>query len=50
MEPAYPKGTPEYEEYRKKLKEELRKWVAHEPPYDTDESRRAHAESQDQSP
>ena len=30
----YPPGTPEYDEYRGKLTEELRKFVAGESPYD----------------
>ena len=36
----YPPGTPEYEKYQAELREELRKWRNHEPPYDTDDMTR----------
>lgn len=32
-QPLYPEGTPEYAAYKAELTEELRKWVAGEPPY-----------------
>lgn len=35
-QPLYPTGTPEYAAYEAELKEELRKWVAGEPPYTRD--------------
>jgi hypothetical protein len=31
----FPEGTPEYDEYRAKLRAELAKFAAQEPPYDT---------------
>jgi uncharacterized short protein YbdD (DUF466 family) len=33
----YPPGTPEYDAYVTELREELRKFRDHEPPYDNDE-------------
>lgn len=40
IQPRFPQGTPEYDAYAAELREELRKWVAHEPPYDVDETTR----------
>lgn len=39
LEPRFPKGTPEYEAYATELREELRKWSNHEPPYDSEAGR-----------
>lgn len=38
--PRYPEGTPEYDAYAAELREELRKWANHEPPYDGDRNSR----------
>lgn len=37
IQPRFPEGTPEYAAYAAELREELAKFVAHEPPYDVDE-------------
>lgn len=34
MEPKFPEGTPEYEEYARNLRAELAKFAARIPPYD----------------
>jgi hypothetical protein len=33
----FPKGTPEYAAYEARLRVELAKFAAHQPPYDNDE-------------